>query len=1675
MSNRIDILFGSSVDSSGAEKDISQIKKAFNKSQIEIKPIVDDSSIKQLEKNLKIVEDKAKNIKIGSSSFTQDDVAYNISQKAYGSSYKTPSIDIDYEKTYSILERKLRKLYITAREEQELYNDSIKKGSTTFSSSYAEALSKIQKEIEVTRSKMSSLGFNEESPTVSRLSEQLNMSKLEQESIQEGKALSNLDQLLEEVSSKEEKLAKARGSGASDETISSLGKEVALYKELIEEITSASTATDKVKETAKIGLEKSSLNAESVYQTTKSKAEEEVSLSDYRKQLSLLSQAQTEMYQLQQEIKSGRTKDTQEAQSYLKILQEQESSSKNQLDTMDKNLSGTKAGTKAAQLRKEAEDEVNKKIAEQNFKLSQQLPISERIKNSFKSLADNFIDFGLAQQAMQLLQRAVTSSISEIKELNAAMTDVQMVTGDTAQQTQDLADKYSDMAEQLGATTVEVANGASEWLRQGKSVEDTNTLLNASMMMSKVGAIESSKATELLTSTLNGYKMGASEAMHVVDAMSKVDLSAATSVEELATALQSTANMARVNGVSFENLIGMVGAVSEATRRSASVVGNSFKTIFSRLTNVAAGKNTDENGESLNDVETVLKKNGIALRQTNGEWRNMYDVISEVASKWKDLTSVERDQVSTAVAGTRQREIWLSLMENWTRAQELATGAMNSDGTTAEKFDKYLESIEAHTKQLKASWDKLIYSQGAINAINFFIDSGKTIIKILDVLLNTTGGRTVSILTAVYIVFNKVSKAMEVAKDATTEMESIGLLSKLFRQLATSAAASGSTISASMTTGAFATEILSGAVQSLWASIAASPLLPIAALVAALAGAIAIYNAATTSVEEYNKQLEENKTKLEELNSEKSSIEELSNTRELTELESKRLEIINAQIALLEKRNKTAERGKYIEESKNRKKGVYAEGVTAVGEDDYQNQVTQHGVKTYGAATLQKDVDRYNSLYSEISSLNPTNEKDLSRYNELDKEITNLQTHFVDLYQSLMEAKDGGQQLTDSDQELYNIVSNLVDKQDLLKTVTNEVADTSDEAAEDTSTLTQEVTKLTDKYKNYSELINQIKEDQESYGTVSIDTLNSIIEKYPTLQQNVEEYLMGMQSEQDLMNAMQSAYQLDADTQIQAILTKMKAQENYYNTLGEFDKTVVNSFLADYGVDLKNHESYAQAKLQIEQALLGKLITAWGQYYNAQTQSFDLNAMWEDKNVPMADIIAANKAVKANAQAVQLLNQAYDSAMGSTIQAKFKKLSSAIDKASDSSKSASSAASDQEKAYKDLLEMTVNMLKKKKELEKDALKEQLEGYKKVIDAQKTILEQQDDEYKHQEELQEKNKSVSTLENQIAELQFDTSAEGVAKRLELEDQLNEKKKDLADFQHDYSVDQQKDALDKEQSRYEEFINNQIDQIDKYLSNTGNIQAEAIRLINEHSQALFNDLIQYNRTYGDSLDSTVIAAWNGATTAVNQYTSALNEAAAASSRLSGSGGTSSTPSSGITATGAVQYAVISTDGKVRSIFNAVGSAVNYAEKNSDRGYKVVKVSSGSYSIGDTYSTGKSTTRPGLYSTLKKHHSGLDSGFVGGLKGNEEFVKALKGEAFVTKSQQDKFMKEVLPNIASSAVSYSGSKFDNLLNINVSGNLDEDVVPKIQKVAQEMFSKLNSTMFQGGYKRNTSVVPF
>ena len=69
------------------------------------------------------------------------------------------------------------------------------------------------------------------------------------------------------------------------------------------------------------------------------------------------------------------------------------------------------------------------------------------------------------------------------------------------------------------------------------------------------------------------------------------------------------------------------------------------------------------------------------------------------------------------------------------------------------------------------------------------------------------------------------------------------------------------------------------------------------------------------------------------------------------------------------------------------------------------------------------------------------------------------------------------------------------------------------------------------------------------------------------------------------------------------------------------------------------------------------------------------------------------------------------------------------------------ALEDNKKAINSLLDMTVKMIKKQKETEKEALKESLDSYKKKIDLMKQSLDVQKDEYHYQKELSDKKSAA----------------------------------------------------------------------------------------------------------------------------------------------------------------------------------------------------------------------------------------------------------------------------------------------------------------------------------------------
>lgn len=132
-----------------------------------------------------------------------------------------------------------------------------------------------------------------------------------------------------------------------------------------------------------------------------------------------------------------------------------------------------------------------------------------------------------------------------------------------------------------------------------------------------------------------------------------------------------------------------------------STVGTAMKSILTRMTNIKAGKLelVDEDGttEKLSDVEATLANVGINLRKTMTEYNSASDVLDALASKWDTLNQAQQNAIAISFSGQRMQNQFRVLMENYDRVQKYTDVAANSEGSGEQKFDLYLEGLEAKT------------------------------------------------------------------------------------------------------------------------------------------------------------------------------------------------------------------------------------------------------------------------------------------------------------------------------------------------------------------------------------------------------------------------------------------------------------------------------------------------------------------------------------------------------------------------------------------------------------------------------------------------------------------------------------------------------------------------------------------------------------------------------------------------------------------------------------------------------------------------------------------------------------------------------------------------------------------------------------------------------------------
>jgi len=301
--------------------------------------------------------------------------------------------------------------------------------------------------------------------------------------------------------------------------------------------------------------------------------------------------------------------------------------------------------------------------------------------------------------------RLIQSSVKFLKDWEYQIAQIRIVTDASNSSIQQLSGSLINLSRTLGISTKELGEGAKLFAQQGRAIEEILPLMEATSRLSLLTGRTIVQSVEDMTAILKAYQLEARSATVIVDQITNVMLNHAITAGDLAQAYKQVSSTASSLGVSLESLTGYITAIKTVTRDTGSKVGLSLRTMFSRISTSSA-----DAIQQLTGIPLFLDATGKATATATSNLRSLDQVISELASRFKDLGTAQKSQLAVLIGGVRRQNQVFALFDNFTEAIEAQADALFSLGEADDALATLTNTMELRVKRLNGAWQQFVDS-----------------------------------------------------------------------------------------------------------------------------------------------------------------------------------------------------------------------------------------------------------------------------------------------------------------------------------------------------------------------------------------------------------------------------------------------------------------------------------------------------------------------------------------------------------------------------------------------------------------------------------------------------------------------------------------------------------------------------------------------------------------------------------------------------------------------------------------------------------------------------------------------------------------------------------------------------------------------------------------------------
>lgn len=364
----------------------------------------------------------------------------------------------------------------------------------------------------------------------------------------------------------------------------------------------------------------------------------------------------------------------------------------------------------------------------------------------------------------QILSKCVqiTKEMVEITlDLDDAMAQLRIVTQGTEKEYSKFKATIFDIAKDISASATDLIDSSTTYARLGYSLDESKTLAKYTSILENVGDIDVSTAQDALTAIFKAFDVNIANIENVMDKLVEVGNNYPISVKELAEGINNAGSMLASAGNSYEETLAMLAAAN-ATVQDISKASTGLRTIAARIRNTKT--ELDDLGEVMTEAEydelvQGLTKYNVTLTDSQGNFRSTYDILKDLSNVWNDLSNIEQASITKLLAGTRQQNVFYSLIGQFDEAKKAMNSMADSAGTLQSAYSNYLNTTTAHIETFKTAFAELADTIVNGELLNFFIDFGTETVEVITSVTNfidSIGGiRTVLLAVAAALLLAK--------------------------------------------------------------------------------------------------------------------------------------------------------------------------------------------------------------------------------------------------------------------------------------------------------------------------------------------------------------------------------------------------------------------------------------------------------------------------------------------------------------------------------------------------------------------------------------------------------------------------------------------------------------------------------------------------------------------------------------------------------------------------------------------------------------------------------------------------------------------------------------------------------------------------------------------------------